>query len=145
MERYTYKGRTYGYTSRRTFKEVCARLAEYEDLCLEPDEIKTIRQSCTECEIAKKDFELSQLPASFEYISNLLKAERDGKLLILPCKLGDTVYIVGGKYRHGCMETWINTGKFCLEDIAKLGDTVFVSLEKAQEAEAELKRGKKNA
>ena len=60
------------------------------------------------------------------------KVKAEGRLVVLPCKVGDTVYIIGGKYRAGRDETWINTGKFRLKDIEKLGKTVFLSREAAE-------------
>lgn len=52
--------------------------------------------------------------------------------VILPqCKVGDTVYIIGSKYRKGRKEKWINTGKFRLSDIDKIGKTVFLTEKEA--------------
>lgn len=61
-------------------------------------------------------------------------AEGEGRLLILPCKVGDVVYIIGSKYRAGRWETWVNTGKFRLSDLEKLGKTVFLTREEAEAA-----------
>lgn len=58
--------------------------------------------------------------------------------LELPCEIGRTVFIIGSKYRHGRIEHWINTGKFKLSDIGKLGKTVFLSPEKAKQALKEM-------
>lgn len=55
-------------------------------------------------------------------------------------KIGDPVYIVGGKYRHGSIEYWINPGKFRLSDVGKLGLTVFLTLNEAQEKLEEWKK-----
>lgn len=52
----------------------------------------------------------------------------------LPCKLGDPVYIIGGKYRAGRQERWINAGKFRLSDLEKMGKTVFLTREEAEAA-----------
>lgn len=52
-------------------------------------------------------------------------------------KVGDPVFITGGKYRSGRIEYWINTGTFRLSDVGKLGDTVFLSLKEAEERVSE--------
>lgn len=67
-------------------------------------------------------------------VFELIKAKQQGKIIELPCKLGDTIYIIGGKRRCGKMEKWINTGKFKLSDIHKVGATIFTTLEAAKEA-----------
>lgn len=54
------------------------------------------------------------------------------RIIELPCKLGDTVFIIGGKYRAGRVEKWINTGKFRLSDLEKMGKTVFLTQEEAE-------------
>lgn len=63
------------------------RLAEYEDTGLEPDEIKdnmdmfrAYRHVCAGHEP--------------EHIRELLKAEQDGRLMVLPCKLGDSFFAI---------------------------------------------------
>ena len=55
-------------------------------------------------------------------------------VIVLPCAIGDTIYIVGRKYRGGRFEKWINTGKFRLSDLEKIGKTVFLTREEAEKA-----------
>lgn len=57
-------------------------------------------------------------------------------------KVGDPVFVAGGKYRHGSIEYWINTGKFRLSDVGKLGKTVFLTNEEAEAKIAEWKAKK---
>lgn len=52
-------------------------------------------------------------------------------------RTGDPVFVLGGKYRHGGMEYWINPGKFRLSDVGKLDKTVFLTIEKAEAKLAE--------
>lgn len=61
-----------------------SRLAAYEDTGLEPEQ----------CENAKDIIEsaFSDDTSKAERIRELLKADRDGRLVVLPCKVGDTVY-----------------------------------------------------
>ena len=59
------------------------RLAAYEDTGLTP-------QACAEAREAGKV--LSSCDISFGRLAELLTADRDGRLVVLPCKVGDTVY-----------------------------------------------------
>lgn len=60
------------------------RLAAYEDTGLEPEEIP--RVVATLQTVQKNKSEL------FETLSRYLNAEAEGRLLVLPCKVGDTIY-----------------------------------------------------
>lgn len=59
--------------------------------------------------------------------------------VILPCKIGDPVFIIGSKYRAGRFEQWINTGAFRLSDLEKVDKTVFLAREEAEAALARMK------
>lgn len=67
-------------------------------------------------------------------LRELVEAQKTGRLLALPCKVGTTVYVIGGKYRNGTVEKWCNTGLFRLSDLDKMGKTVFLTAEEADEA-----------
>ena len=60
--------------------------------------------------------------------------------VVLPCKVGGPVFIIGGKYRTGRFEAWINPGKFRLSDLEKMGKTVFLTHKEAETALAELEK-----
>ena len=66
-----------------------ARLAAYEDTGLEPEQ----------CENAKAIIEsaFSDDTSKAERIWELLKADKDGRLVVLPCKVGDRLYEVTGR------------------------------------------------
>ena len=68
---------------------VCERLAAYEDTGLTPEQ----------CESAKVIIEaaFSDDTSKAERIRELLKADKDGRLVVLPCKVGETVYFVNAK------------------------------------------------
>ena len=96
MERLTIPDVRVGeHTTRRTMIDVEAvrehamdfywRLKAYEDTELTPEEIdmdheaaETLRQLC-------RDYDLDRL-------EELVKADKDGRVVALPCKVGDTVY-----------------------------------------------------
>ena len=65
------------------------RLAAYEDTGMEPEQ----------CENAKIIIEssFSDDTSKSERIRELLKADKDGRLVVLPCKVGDRLYEVTGR------------------------------------------------
>lgn len=64
-------------------------------------------------------------------LRELAEADRDGRLVVLPCKVGDTVYILhrtfDGADVVGETELWWT-------DIPQLGKTVFLTREEAEKA-----------
>ena len=125
--------------------EIANRLAEYEDTGLEPEKIAFLKNIV--------DDAFSDKPEFTEHIRELLRAEKDGRLVVPPCKVGDTVWIKGDKfpaeieeiritddgiyfayveYDRGYEETevWDNC-EFTLSDIGK---TVFLTREEAEKA-----------
>lgn len=63
-----------------------SRLAAYEDTGLTP-------QACAEAREAGKV--LSSCDISFGRLAELLTADRDGRLVVLPCKVGGTLWVTG--------------------------------------------------
>ena len=65
------------------------RLASYEDTGLEPEEVEIMRGSKADAQ-----FMLTELCRLCDYdrLEELAKAEKDGRLVVLPCKVGDTVW-----------------------------------------------------
>lgn len=121
------------------------RLAEYEDTKLEPKKIVFLKNVV--------DDAFSDKPEFTEHIRELLRAEKGGRLVVLPCKVGDTVWIKGDRfpavieeiritddgvyfayveYDKGYEETevWDND-EFTLSDFGK---TVFLTREAAEKA-----------
>lgn len=60
------------------------RLAAYEDTGLEPEQVMELK-SFIQGGIHKVD-------DGWKHVQDLLQAEHDGRLVMLPCKVGDTVY-----------------------------------------------------
>ncbi len=69
------------------------RLAAYEDTGLEPEEVTAVKHALMGKEIAKVT-EFNGLP--IDRLRELVQAERDGRLVALPCKVWDTVYVTNG-------------------------------------------------
>ena len=71
------------------------RLAAYEDTGLEPEEA----EACKVALMGKTLTEIKEIEGlSIERMKELAKAESEGRLLILPCKLGGIVYIIKEDY-----------------------------------------------
>lgn len=119
------------------------KLGSYEDTGLLPEDIDLM------IECAHEDHQPLTTAA---HIRELLQAETEGRLLVLPCKVGDTVYISGHKFAAQIDEIVINAmdgitlnwsehdrgpeltelwddGWFTPEDIGK---TVFLTREEAE-------------
>lgn len=116
------------------------RLAAYEDTGLEPEEIDGIRSLA-----------VLGLMRDVKRASAIMDAEREGRLLVLPCKVGDTVYWIKGKAILEVYIQWFETNAYgwCACGtyppmatptfrFADFGKTVFLTRE---EAEATLERG----
>lgn len=67
-------------------QEILARLAAYENTGLEPEEVKNWQNIYNEI--------LTRTYGPFhQKIADWLKAEQEGRLVLLPCKVGDTVWL----------------------------------------------------
>ena len=142
MERLTYEKRQkeWGrgkyptkYTSRHTFQEVVARLAAYEDIGLTPEDIDAL-QKCKQG-LAELLVNIScGCAVSCTRLEELAKAEKDGRLVVLPCKVGAPVWEIGD-FDGGNLKK----RPFGVEDMSfwRFGTTVFLTRE---EAEAALKK-----
>lgn len=61
------------------------RLAAYEDAGLEPEQVMELK-SFTQGGIHKVD-------DGWKHVQDLLQAEKEARLVVLPCKVGDSIYI----------------------------------------------------
>ena len=66
--------------------EIANRLAKYEDTGLEPEKIVFLKNVM--------DDAFSDKPEFTEHIRELLRAEKDGRVVVLPCRVGDRIYRV---------------------------------------------------
>ena len=71
-----------------TQKQVWERLKAYEDAGLSP-------QACAEAREIEKT--LSGCDYSISRMVELMKADKDGRVVVLPCKVGNTIYFVNAK------------------------------------------------
>lgn len=119
------------------------RLAAYEDTGLTPE-------ACAEAREAGKV--LSSCDISFGRLAELLTADRDGRLVVLPCKVGDRLYEVTGRksisvYKvrairvelFGLFIEWDIVEGFVWQSLSginagEIGKTVFLTSEEAKKA-----------
>lgn len=81
------------------------RLAAYEDTGLTPEDCAR----ATEID----DILLDEYYPSGR-MRELIKADKDGRVVVLPCKVGDTVWAIldGAKYARECKVDFVNIGSF---------------------------------
>ena len=126
------------YTEQEWISVLQDRLAAYEDTELTPQEIdmdheaaETLRQLC-------RGYDLGRL-------EELVKADKDGRLVALPCKVGDTLFRVFageilehkvGNMRYLAIQgRWdIDTTPFCSYVESSIGKTIFLTHEQAERA-----------
>lgn len=72
------------HTAQEWIDMLTDRLAAYEDTGLEPDVCSNYR---------KFEDEAISKGVTFKRIVELMNADHDGRLVVLPCKVGDSVYI----------------------------------------------------
>ena len=101
----------------------CPLLRQYLDTGMTPEQ----------CENAKAIIEsaFSDDTSKAERIRELLKADKDGRLVVLPCKVGDTVYILRRTFDGADV---VGEAELWWDDIPQLGKTVFLTREEAKAA-----------
>ena len=110
-----------------TQKQVWERLKDYEDAGLSP-------QACAEAREIEET--LSSCDYSISRMVELMKADKEGRVLILPCKLGTKVYRI--RYQIADYpddpEPEITTTLFTPKYREDIGKTVFLTHEEAEKA-----------
>ena len=109
--------------------EICERLAAYEDTGLEPDEVNALQKDWSDlCTVIGEC-------GGIDRLRELAEADKDGRIVVLPCKVGDTVYRLKyieqtpGRFVVGVAEI-----KFALLWLEEFGETVFLTREEAEAA-----------
>lgn len=135
---------------------VCERLAAYEDTGIEPEAVETVKLALAAKHLVDLET-LNNTPIS--RLVELAEADKDGRVVVLPCKVGDTVYTnnrvlgadnamhdeictrrIKGYSGNALNEVWlISNGDYCDLSIfpSEFGKTVFLSREEAEKALAE--------
>lgn len=138
------------------------RLAAYEDTGLTPEEVN-------DAVVGSKLLAKSQLVSAFgiaaERLRELAEADKDGRLVVLPCKMGDVMYKLFREYTE-CTSYQVSKDNYCCEGcmvpcdsrevtviraiqpnslpevvryIEDIGKTVFLTREEAEKALEEMK------
>lgn len=116
---------------------VIARLAAYENTGLEPEEVGSL-------DWERRMEEERKLAAMWGYgidpdrLTDIIDAEKEGRLLVLPCKVGDMVYehADGLVYAHTLRRIIFDCESIAFDERA-IGKSVFLTRE---EVEAALKQ-----
>ena len=98
--------------------------------------------------------DIAELCGGFDRLRELAEADKDGRVVVLPCKVGDKLYRVFAEeifeLRVGSMKYFAIQGRWDLETYpfcpcveSSIGKTVFLSREEAEKALAEME-GKKD-
>lgn len=107
-------------------QKIISRLAAYEDTGLTPQEVISMHG-----EWRAMMSVLNSIGGGYTRLRELAEADKDGRLVVLPCKVGDTVYILrrtfDGTDVVGETELW-------WDDIPQLGKIVFLTREEAEKA-----------
>ena len=127
---------------------VCERLAAYEDTGLTPEQCENVKV------IIESAF--SDDTSKAERIRELLKADKEGRLVVLPCRQGDELWTYGNfpqgreVYRFTVSDVSTLNGRTVLNTLGfgtirpeDIGKTVFLSREEAEKALQEME-GKKD-
>lgn len=119
------------YDGNCTQKEVWERLKAYEDTGLSP-------QACAEAQDIEET--LSRWDYSISRMVELMKADKDGRLVVLPCKAGTPVWRISRTFATypDKSEQYVRNDTFFLSDLLAFGKTVFLTREEAEKALAEM-------
>lgn len=118
------------------FRQRCVeRLADYEDSACEPEEVLPKDKAD---EIALKLMRLADLESlcSYTRLRELSEADKDGRVVVLPCKVGTAIYYIHYPIAlyPDKSEPEIKRGIFTLPDLDRFGHYVFLTREEAEKA-----------
>lgn len=126
------------YTAAWSYAELRGRLMQYEDTELTPEEIDMDHEAAEQLRQLCRDYDLGRLV-------NLAEADKDGRVVVRPCKVGDTLFrvfageILEHKVRNmrylAIQGRWdIDTTPFCSYVESSIGKTIFLTHEQAERA-----------
>lgn len=119
-----------------SFDRLVERLAAYEDTGLEPREVSAIVKEWSDlCTIVGEC-------GGIDRLRGLAEADKNGRLVVLPCKVGTATY-----YIHYPIAVYpdesepeIKRGIFTLCDLDRVGHSVFLTHEEAEKALEAMKK-----
>ena len=133
------------YTAAWSYAELRVRLMQYEDTELTPEEIDMDHEAAEQLRQLCRDYDLDRL-------EELAEADKDGRVVVRPCKVGDTLFrvfageILEHKVRNmrylAIQGRWdIDTTPFCSYVESSIGKTIFLTHEQAERALEAMKDG----
>lgn len=122
------------YTEQEWISMLQDRLAAYEDTGRTPEEVTALGNLFDY--VLEESKTLTGQLALLNRIRDLARADKDGRLVVLPCKVGDTVYRI---FNPPSREPVISAHTLMSVDyivrwIDKFGKTVFLTREEAEKA-----------
>ena len=118
------------------------RIAAYEDTGVEPEDLKRAFNETASLKLAAQ-----ALRTTPDHLHDLLQAEQDGRLVVLPCKVGDHVWADGReaivvwffgyeteRYLHA---QFYDNMQYIDIPFTEIGKTVFLTREEAEAALAQ--------
>nr|DAG70834.1 MAG TPA: hypothetical protein [Caudoviricetes sp.] len=130
------------------FKDILDRLAAYEDTMLEPEEVadfdrlvKLYLEAGLDKQFVLACIEATKAGMTIDRLHELAQADKEGRCVVLPCKIGGTVYSIRHErvpdddYRMSFhTEMRIVSQKFGLIHADCIGKSVFLTREAAEAA-----------
>ena len=105
MERLTYIDHLGWYVNGRDGERIRGshidRLAAYEDTGLEPEEIE---DAVTAAKLMARSKIVSCFGVDADHIRELVQAEQAGRLVVLPCKVGDKAWFIRKFAKNRCIK-----------------------------------------
>ena len=129
------------------------RLVEYEDTGFEPEEVTALGKLFDYA--LKESKTLTEQLTLLKHIRELAEADKDGRVVVLPCKVGDGLWTFCShpvEQVYSCTvtdistlngRTLLNTSRCGVMDARDVGKTVFLTREEAKKALQEME-GKKD-
>lgn len=102
------------------------RLAAYEDAGLTPSDVHSLWGEWNAMMSV-----LTRIDGGYDRLRQFAEADKAGRVVILPCKVGDTVWIL---QRRSDGSDCVRSAEFWWSDIPQVGKTVFFSREEAEKA-----------
>ena len=148
MERLTFEGNfcdiaqckeiSCPYNGACSQRKVWERLKAYEDTHMMPSDVTSMRMDMAIIAALFNGVDVDRM-------KELAEADKDGRLVVLPCKVGDTLFrvfageILEHKVRNmrylAIQERWdIDTTPFCSYVESSIGKTIFLTREEAKAA-----------
>lgn len=115
------------------------RLADYEDTGLSPEEVNRLKERISPISPGGDD-KIDEMEEALDNLRFQLSVYEqkiaDGRMIVLPCKVGDTVYEI--QYNHCCTcpdrdYYNIKEKKFSLDMLNKINNTVFLTREEVEQ------------